>query len=440
MRGTLHMMKLGLGTALLISLVAACGGDDGPKVKIPDGNVQMVCSPTDQTGCAANQKCTWLIDAVIPNPNGGDPTVIGHTGCAPDGTLEVGADCTYGAPGETGFDDCKKGTVCSDFRRDGKEPRAVCKAVCDRQDGMPGCGSDQYCFNYASLFATGETTPSAGGICEQSCDPLADNDFDGSGSQSAKLGTKCLNDLRIGCYGAASQGSGTIPTQFACVRDRNFEVAQPTGLRHRVACTVDNTCQDPGPRTYTNSCNQGYLPFLRESTMVSTTVCIAVCQPANCYAGNCGISNDEARIGISPHRCYVGDRVGTFFQNGAMPNPNGEHCHFLWRYEVGSAGLLLSKYSNSVGICFDHTKYQYDKDGDGAAETDYPACATLPQGFGSGSQQTDPDYWGAADLGCVDTNTAGINTANGKAMLEAAIRKQRAMDIPRPLFDEPQAQ
>lgn len=427
MRGSWHMIKLGLGTALLIGLVAACGGDDGgPTVKLPDGSVDMGCSPTDQTGCPAGQKCSWQIDAVTPN-------YVGHTGCVPDGTAEAGASCAYGPPGQTGYDNCKAGLVCSDFRQDNEEPNPICKKICDRQDGTPGCGSDQYCFNYAQLFTTGDTTPSAGGMCEQGCDPLADNDFDGSGNASTKTGGKCDNTPKIGCYGSLSGGSGMIPTQFACVRDRNHAVAQPVGLRHRVQCTVDNECQDPGPKTYTNSCNQGYLPLLRESTMVSTTICTALCQPTNCYMGNCGGTGDPARVGTNPHRCVFGDRVGNF--DGQSGDQNGEHCRYIWRSEVGSAGLLVSKYSNTAGYCVDHTKYQYDMDGDGMAETNFPACSTLPAGFGSGSQQSDPDYWGAADLGCVDTMTAGINTANGKAMLEAAIRKQQAADFPRPLFN-----
>ncbi|HSD88718.1 MAG TPA: hypothetical protein VLB44_14415, partial [Kofleriaceae bacterium] len=30
-------------------------------------------------------------------------------------------------------------------------------------------------------------------------------------------------------------------------------------------------------------------------------------------------------------------------------------------------------------------------------------CAALADGFGSGATPTDPNYWGAADLGCVDS-------------------------------------
>lgn len=421
------MMKFALGAALLLSLVAACG-DDGPKVLLPDAVVVQGCSPTAQTGCAPGEKCTWFIDAVTPQPTG-PVKVFGHTGCAPDGTVQAGGDCKYGAPGETGFDNCVKGTVCSDFRQDNMEPNAVCKTICDAQAKTSGCGSDQYCFNYVSLFSTGDTTPASGGICEQACDPLKDNDFDGSGS-FPRMGSNCGSDLRIGCYGKISGGSGETPTQFACIRDRHWDIQQPVGLRHRVLCTSDNGCAEPGKDPFTNSCNQGYQPLLKESTMVSTAVCTALCKPYNCYLNNCG-SVDENRIGIFPDRCAPNDRIGEFFNDQAQPHPNGEHCRYLWRSELGSGGLLESKYSDAVGMCFDHTKYLYDKDGDGTAEAPFPPCSTLPLGFGSGSSQSDPNYWGAADLGCTDSMKAGLQTATGKQLLMRSLEKQRAADMPR---------
>jgi hypothetical protein len=170
--------------------------------------------------------------------------------------------------------------------------------------------------------------------------------------------------------------------------------------------------------------------------MVSTTVCTALCKPDNCYMGACGTPpTDENHVGVAPNACNANNRVGEeFFQDGNTTHENGEHCHYFWRIEAGSNGFVPSKYSDTVGFCEDHTKYQYDKDGDGTAETNLPACATLPQGFGSGSQQSDPNYWGAADLGCVDTMKAGLSTATGKQMLERAIAKRAALDLPRPLY------
>ena len=125
--------------------------------------------------------------------------------------------------------------------------------------------------------------------------------------------------------------------------------------------------------------------------MVSTTICMAICKPDNCYSGACGAA-DENHFGIYPNNCSANNRIGDFFQDGATPHENGEHCHFLWRGEYGS-NFMPSKYSDTVGYCYDHTKYLYDKDGDGTAETPLPPCATLPI-FGAGSQVSDADYWG----------------------------------------------
>jgi hypothetical protein len=168
-------------------------------------------------------------------------------------------------------------------------------------------------------------------------------------------------------------------------------------LRHRVLCLDTNDCADPGPAIYVNSCNQGYLPLLYEATGSTTVICTALCKPKNCYSGNCGL-NDEDRLGASPHRCTTTDRIGTF-DNTAT----GEHCRYLWSFELDQQNSFLpSPTSNTVGFCFDHSKYLYDSDGNNTLDTPLPPCASLPNGFGSGANL------GAADLGCVDTATAGL--------------------------------
>ena len=143
----------------------------------------------------------------------------------------------------------------------------------------------------------------------------------------------------------------------------------------------------------------GYIPFLSESTDVSTLICVALCKPMNCYAGNCG-ANNENRLGEAPHRCNNVDRVGTF-----DTSEGGEHCRYLWSFEIDPvAGFLRSPTSDTVGICFDHSKYRFDSDGDQTLDTPYPPCSALPDGFGSGSAL------GAADVGCVDTTHAGLGS------------------------------
>jgi hypothetical protein len=367
--------------------IARCGGfpDSYPL----DGGTP--CNVLTQAGCVAGEKCTWLVDALMPQ-------YVGHIGCAPDGTANVGDACMYGAPGATGYDACKKGLVCSAYRGGS----GVCKQICDQQGGLPFCDPRHVCVSYPDLFDTGDTTLPAGGICEPACDPLADNDFDGSGSTSAKTGSACGSDASIGCYGYPSFGWPPA-TAWACMRDINESEAQPIGLRHRVQCNELDGCADAGPTIYVNGCNQGYLPLLRESATVSTAICVALCKPMNCYAGNCG-PNDENRLGEAPHRCTNPDRVGSF-----DTSVNGEHCRYIWSFELDDQdNFLRSPTSDTLGFCFDHSKYLYDSNGDNMGDTPSPPCASLPDGFGSGSAL------GAGDLGCVDTTHVQLATGKPK--------------------------
>ncbi|HEY5925313.1 MAG TPA: hypothetical protein VIV11_26700 [Kofleriaceae bacterium] len=392
---------------IAIAFVSACGGcDEDDPVVFTDALVDMdigPCNVLTQAGCTAGEKCTWIVDAIMPQ-------YVGHIGCAPAGAAAVGTACMYGAPGPMGYDNCAGGLVCSNFRMGAGE----CKQICDNQGGQPMCDAQHVCVTYADLFETGDTTPPAGGVCDLACDPLTDNDYDGSGSASMKTGTTCGTNAANGCYGYPSSGSPPA-TGWSCGGDVNMNQAQPTGLRHRVQCVEANGCADPGPVIYVNSCNQGYLPLLRESTMVSTAICTALCKPRNCYMGNCGGATNPDRLGEMPHRCITPDRVGTF-DTGA----GGEHCRYIWSFEIDMQGnFLRSPTSDTMGFCFDHSKYLYDSDNNNMPDTPLPACATLPDGFGSATT------FGAGDLGCVDTTH--VQLVNGKAP------KLRTFDDLRPL-------
>jgi hypothetical protein len=228
---------------------------------------------------------------------------------------------------------------------------------------------------------------------------------------------------------------------WSCTRDINYDEESP-GFRHRIACTVDNGCADPGPKIYQNSCNQGYLPLLIEETGSSVTICVAFCEPDNCYAGNCGGTGDpntegKTRATGPSHRCNANDRIGNFNNVGR----DGESCEYLWRYEIdqNTNTFLPSEWSDKVGFCFDHKTYTYDADGDDVPETPFPACADLQDGFGSGSDPSMPtEYFGAADLGCVDTThiPTGSGSAAGKPVIPAsAWEKMQKVTMPRPLYN-----
>src|SRR5262245_58417573 len=175
------MKKLALG-ALLIGLVAACGGGDG-KVKLVDASgvdAQEVCSPLMQTGCAADQKCAWNRDQNTPTP-------LGHLACVANGTVAIDGKCKYGMPGPAGFSDCVKGSECVN---------GVCKAICDNNGGAPKCDENHACSQYDGLFEMSDVT--VAGVCDAKCDPRTQALL--AGSPAAACGSTDPAAPSSGCY------------------------------------------------------------------------------------------------------------------------------------------------------------------------------------------------------------------------------------------------
>jgi hypothetical protein len=110
---------------------------------------------------------------------------------------------------------------------------------------------------------------------------------------------------------------------------------------------------------------------------------------------------------------------------GGAAGPH-ESCQYLWFDEVDDSGnLLTSATSNTVGFCYDHSRYTFDPDGSGGPEAPYtlPDCdqlqleGTYDMTNGSGGDPNSPlTYFGAIDFGCVDSTTAGFGSgsATGK--------------------------
>lgn len=342
----------------LIAIVACNSGMPGPHVHPldapPDSCIpnEAACNPLLQFGCNAEQKCTWL--------ELGSNATIGIIDCAPDGNSAVGQACQYGVAytyecGSLVADNCVRAAVCVD---------GVCKRVCDNQGRMPMCGSDETCVTVPGVFQNGSAYPFAG-VCVPACDPLADNDFLGSGVR----GSGCA--AGSGCYGVPT--GGTPPkTQFWCEADGS------ASLVNRSAAAS----------TGVNACAEGYEPLVHDTTGSTTIVCVALCSPGDTYLGG-----PQAPLGNSPHRCSTSDARGTF---GAH-----EHCMYLWALEVdGSGNWLPSPSSNAVGVCIDHAQYRYDSNHDGVidgSDAMWPDCQALPL---SGSAVV------AADFGCVATTSA----------------------------------
>lgn len=380
----------------VVVFAAACGGDkkdntdniividSGSGSNQVDAPVQAACNVLTQMGCQANEKCTWIHSTeAVPGT-----AALGAIGCAPAGTAADGEACTFGPAGATGYDNCKGGDICV---------HSTCKQICDNNNGTgPMCGSNFACVTYDSLFANHGSTTTPAGACDPTCNPLDDNDFDGSGTMFTKTGSACGSDPTIGCYGGESTAH---PTFFTC----STPVKGSELLTHRSII--------PDDLQFLNTCMPGYgIAFAGDATGSMNLDCYAFCAPGDAYMGNTGTQEPNGKTtAVAPahtHRCNNNDALGNF---GATPNTtgsNGEHCMYSWRFEVDDAGTLHeSPTSNTVGICWDHSKYQYDKDGDGTVDTVVEPCVTSPISGGTAST--------AVELGCV--NTALIPTTfNGK--------------------------
>ncbi|HTL34972.1 MAG TPA: hypothetical protein VL326_17705, partial [Kofleriaceae bacterium] len=174
------------------------------------------------------------------------------------------------------------------------------------------------------------------------CDPLADDP---------------CGDPGAGCFGssfAAAAGQlyfPTMPQTFVC---------------------------DVTPSS--NGCSAGQIA----GTISGTSGCFSLCAPGEAYLGFAGTQQPQ---GVAPHAC------------GAS-----ESCIYSWRFEVDVDGVLhRSATSDTVGICIDHSRLQYDADNDGYVDTPWPSCESQPLHRVTGSYVPD-----ASMMGCVSSTTAGL--------------------------------
>ena len=244
------MKKLAL-SALLAGFLVACGGggkkDDG--VVIVDGNEgdgppSGVCNPLTQAGCAAGEKCSWIIDQA-------DPDVVGHIGCAPDGTLPI--DATGCNPdGGIGPDKCLKGGVCVND---------TCKTICDFQQAgaASGCPTDFSCSRYANLFTSGTMT--VAGACDPQCDLLTQELK--VGNAKAACGSPAADNPVKGCYTSDLQEASCagIPQSAKGLTDR-MNAFGPT---------------PNGNDAFVNGCEAGYLPFFFDKEGSMQVDCTGIC-------------------------------------------------------------------------------------------------------------------------------------------------------------------
>jgi hypothetical protein len=111
------------------------GGDGGPTV---------ACDLIENTGCAPEEKCTFIIDEA-------GPPVVGHTGCAPEGVVGEGQECLRD---ETGADNCEAGLLCNG---------QVCERICTV--APDDCPEDFTCVHVTGVFEDNTI-----GTCDPACD------------------------------------------------------------------------------------------------------------------------------------------------------------------------------------------------------------------------------------------------------------------------------
>ncbi len=381
---------------------------DAKMTPVPDMGGGDLCSVLTQAGCMTGQKCAWVLST---DPTDSAPG-LGAIACAPDGTVAVGAACTIQPAAMGGNDNCKGGGACVS---------GVCKSICDNNGGSPACATGQACVTYDGLFANEGATTTPAGVCDPSCNPLADNDFDGSGTLHTKSGSGCGSSPTVGCYG---QPSSTSTTYFTC-----SPPAGSTGnLSHRNVI--------PGTQFFVNDCMSGYsLAFAQDSQGTMNTDCYAFCAPGDAYMGNPGTQMPNGSTTVTPtHRCNQQDAIGNF-GTPATATVNGEHCMYSWFFEQDtSTGVVHhSPTSDTVGWCWDHSKYQWDSNGDmmiTAADAVLPPCGTVPL--------TSTTTIDAVNMGCVSTTLAGLFTSSKEELKAMAAKRLRlGMQVPE-FFSAPQ--
>jgi hypothetical protein len=297
---------------------ADTGGPD-----VPSGPCDLVA----QTGCAAGERCAWVPD---------DMDRGAHV-CVPDGTVALHAPCTTFSPGVP--DDCRAGTSCLG---------GVCATICNV---TAGCGSTDFaCARYAGFG--GEDTGI--GICDPTCDPVTQtrNHDDAAACGSPEPATPSRTCI------------GEINGPFLCAPIAGDALTRTHGM---------TALGPPGGGAYQNGCAPGYMPlFLRPGT--SEVMCIALCDPAEAYAGS-----DAMRQGTPPYTCAARGATGRTVE-----------CRFHW-FLQDETGMSIPE----VGVCVDYAMFTYDHDMmPGTPDRPWPSCSTLSNTDTDGDGMLDHLEWG----------------------------------------------
>lgn len=396
------MKNLILGAALAV--VAACGG--GGKPELIDANIDapMACNPFMQTGCMANEKCTWVVDI------DGTATMneIGHTGCVATtaGDTADGQPCNDAVAGMNGgADTCIKGDLCIARK---------CKPICDPQSAAGAaagaCATNFACVTYAGVFES--AGPASAGVCEPQCDPL---------SQQLKVGTTGIE--------ACGSADATKPTG-SCVfgPDPATWVCAPTGPSLYGKTDRQPPLTDPASmRPFPNGCAPGFVPlFFEDESGARKTVCTGVCAPQMTdseIVKTKAMANQGDPAALAKLTAETAPKAGNAVcvggkKGSTVSSPFGEDCRFYWWVLFGPdpAQADPSPYNDTLGFCF-----AYEKFFDPNTTNPRKSCAEL-----SPPAMAASDTANAAKQGCYTTTAA-------KAPLTGQQPSQRAIHA-EPMF------
>jgi hypothetical protein len=372
------MNKLALG--VLLGAIAACGGGGKPTLIDAAVDAAVACNPVLQTGCAAGEKCTWIVDI-----DGGPTTSdIGHIGCIANGTIAEGGACTDASMAAT--DGCVAGQQCVSGK---------CKPICDPQlvDGSAqgACPNNFSCSVYAGVFETGGDP--VAGVCEPGCDPL---------SQRLKVGTGNLE---------ACGSPNAVTPRGACVPSRGFLSFHCAPSGSVVYDKVDRVppLADASGNPFGNGCAPGFIPFyFSDASGSNTTWCSGLCSPLKTdmtIAAQAGHATDNqgdktalAKLVADPTP-VAGHAVCTKMVKGAtdVASALGEDCRFIWfpLAQGDPTKPSASPYNDTLGVCFAFEKFLDITVPGMTQKLPEKSCAELPPT----APDTDP-YGSAKENGC----------------------------------------
>jgi hypothetical protein len=194
---------------------------------VPDAGVSLACNPVAQTGCAAGEKCGYLVES--------DDPFLARTTCLPDGTVPEGGDCVRGEAGATGFDDCVAGFHC----RSG-----ICAEICTINPDSCPVGA-ALCQRYNQTF---EDDPNGNiGVCDPTCDV-----FDPA---SCPMGQACYFNVFSGgasCANIAGDEGQNVACSFlnSCSPGLSCVIVDAETLMTELQCaTMCNLADGTGPQT-----------------------------------------------------------------------------------------------------------------------------------------------------------------------------------------------